>query len=255
MALRPDWCDPDAYRHLVNLDRSAWIWEWLRRDPAYQEQARASARHPHANSDPSASPDSRAWGLHRFCDPVADAVHARPMWTAAFSPYVLRVAVPGAGCPILPGDRLLITRMTDIAERGLEHLLISDGYSSLRLDCEEDCSRRVAGAEFRIAVPTGFAGKMAAMGQVLALIRTGRLVAADPLTPARSARLTRLLRISDALAADAPQRAIAAHLFGNAAGATRWRVEHPTVRLQVQRLVRNARDMAAGGYRDLFERG
>jgi hypothetical protein len=31
----PDWRDPEQYRHLLDLDRAGWAWEWLRRNPDY----------------------------------------------------------------------------------------------------------------------------------------------------------------------------------------------------------------------------
>ncbi len=32
---RPDWRDFEQYRHLLDLDRAGWAWEWLRRRPDY----------------------------------------------------------------------------------------------------------------------------------------------------------------------------------------------------------------------------
>lgn len=32
----PDWRDAGQYRHLLDLDRSGWAWEWLRRHTAYK---------------------------------------------------------------------------------------------------------------------------------------------------------------------------------------------------------------------------
>lgn len=34
----PDWRDADQYRHLLDLDRAGWAWEWLRRHDAYEGQ-------------------------------------------------------------------------------------------------------------------------------------------------------------------------------------------------------------------------
>jgi hypothetical protein len=57
-----------------------------------------------------------------------------------------------------------------------------------------------------------------------------------------------LLRTSDALEAGACQREIAEHLLGRDAAEPRWRIEAPTLRSRAQRLVRQARWLAAGGY-------
>lgn len=32
---RPDWRDVEQYRHLLDLDRAGWAWEWLRRHREY----------------------------------------------------------------------------------------------------------------------------------------------------------------------------------------------------------------------------
>ena len=61
-----------------------------------------------------------------------------------------------------------------------------------------------------------------------------------------------MLRASDALAAGAAQREIAAVLLNAEAEVERWRVIAPTLRARAQRLVRAARRMAAGGYRSLL---
>lgn len=62
-----------------------------------------------------------------------------------------------------------------------------------------------------------------------------------------------MLRAHDAMASGATQREIAAKLLSVEAEEARWRVSVPTVRSRVQRLVRNTRAMAAGGYLSLLE--
>jgi hypothetical protein len=58
-----------SYRHLLELDRAGWAWEWLRRNPNFVSAD--SARRPCSEigksivltSDPSGS-DLMRWGLH-----------------------------------------------------------------------------------------------------------------------------------------------------------------------------------------------
>jgi hypothetical protein len=64
-----------------------------------------------------------------------------------------------------------------------------------------------------------------------------------------------LLRTWDGLAAGADQRQLAEVLLSRSAGGPRWRAREPSVRSQVQRLVRSARAFAAGGYRVLLAGG
>ena len=36
----PDWRDEEQYRHMLDLDRAGWAWEWVRRSPDYAENLR-----------------------------------------------------------------------------------------------------------------------------------------------------------------------------------------------------------------------
>jgi hypothetical protein len=40
MPARPDWRDEAQYRHLLDVDRPGWAWEWLRRKPGYVKEER-----------------------------------------------------------------------------------------------------------------------------------------------------------------------------------------------------------------------
>ena len=61
------------------------------------------------------------------------------------------------------------------------------------------------------------------------------------------------LSAHDALAAGADQREIAAVLLSIDAAEPRWRNRSPSLRSQVQRLVRGARRMGSGGYVELLQ--
>jgi hypothetical protein len=37
---KPDWRDEAQYRHLLDVDRPGWAWEWLRRSPDYVQDER-----------------------------------------------------------------------------------------------------------------------------------------------------------------------------------------------------------------------
>lgn len=47
----PDWRDVGQYRHLLDLDRAGWAWEWLRRHDAYDGE-RAEQQPPEADQAP-----------------------------------------------------------------------------------------------------------------------------------------------------------------------------------------------------------
>jgi len=70
----PDWRDAEQYRHMLDLDRAGWAWEWLRRNPDYAEgeqnkppgePGRKALTHPEILSAPVSESASR-WGLC-FC--------------------------------------------------------------------------------------------------------------------------------------------------------------------------------------------
>lgn len=41
--LRPDWRDPESYKHLQKLFRAGWAWEWLKRNPEFIAACRQTA--------------------------------------------------------------------------------------------------------------------------------------------------------------------------------------------------------------------
>lgn len=247
-----DWRDRSAYDALLGQDRSGWAWEWLRRDPAYRRPA--MRRLAAFGTSPVSDAGAARWGLHRFEDPRKGAAGARPIWKAQLLPRVVMLAASPATGP----DSFDLERFRDLAtlaagECGGEHWLIADGRRSLRLDVTSGTLLR--GPVHLTCSLAGFRSLEAKIGgleQFLELWRTGQLRRRGELTRARAARLARSLRVRDALAAGATQRDIAEALFDPSVRHTRWRIEQPTVRLQVQRLVRSARTMVAGGYQHIL---
>lgn len=248
----PDWKDADAYAPLLSADRSLHAWEWLRRGQAYRAAARGAL-----SVDRAADGREGAgrWGLHRFEPPERTVPDARPLWRRELWPSVLQAAA------VINGsieDRFDLDRFARFAtlvtgEGGAEHLLLSDGRRAIRLDVAEGTLRSgPVMLRYRLAGLAGLDAPLLALRQLLALWRAGDFSRALHPPERRAARWVLLLRASDALAADASQREIAARLLGAAAGERRWRVEAPSLRSRAQRLVRQARRMAAGGYRELL---
>jgi len=90
--------------------------------------------------------------------------------------------------------------------------------------------------------------------QLLVLWRTGQPSRRLHPREAKSRRWILMLRVHDGLASGASQRELAERLLSREAAAPRWRVHAPSVRSSIQRLVRDASRMAAGGYLSLLER-
>jgi hypothetical protein len=244
----PDWRDAAAYAPLQAADRGVLAWEWLRRVDGYRAAAHAAARH-----DPRAAGD---WGLVRFESPDVAAPKARPLWTAAAYDAVLLAAVI-AGAQRQRGADLarLGAMVTVVRMPACEHLLLSDGWRAIRLDLEPGAPRAgPAQLVFRLEGPPRLAAPLRALRQLEALLRRRRFVRALHPSEPRARREVLLLRTADALADGATQRAIAAALLHPAAARPGWRDERPELRLQAQRLVRDARERLQGGYRDLLRR-
>jgi len=254
----PDWRDEEAYRELLPLERAGFAWEWLRRNRVYREAA--STAHPN-DRPPSlgrvrdAHAAAAHWGLHAFESPDRNALAARPVWHSAVHSLVLEASAESVGPRV--EDAFDLVRFATLAtlvrhERG-EHLLLSDGVRSLRLDLIG--ASLVSGPvrlHYRL---TGFSGldrSLLVLRQLLALWASGTFQTSLYPPWTKAARAILLLRTHDALTAGVSQREIAATLLSREAREDRWRIEAPTLRSRVQRLVRGARALAGDGYLSLL---
>lgn len=247
----PDWRDAAAYEPLLEADCSLIAWEWLRRDPGYRE---AAARAVEAGGRPGLSEPPERWGLHRFEPPNLAVPEARPVWSAGRHPFVLPVRAEPS--PPDPDSFLLETVRrfaTLVIEPAGERLLLSDGYRCIRMD--------VGGASLLsgpVRLSYRLSGMEAAKSALPVLQRflafaTGVAWPRShfPACP-RARKLVLLLRVCDALQHGADQRTIAGELLSARAAELRWRLNAPSLRSQVQRLVRAARSMASGRFWNLL---
>lgn len=246
-----DWRDGSAYAALLLADRSIIAWEWLRRDAAYRHAAlRASGRE---GSGGAASPEH--WGLHAFEDPDRAAPAARPLWSASLYPAVL--AATAAAAPSV-ADAFDLERLGGLAtlirsEAGAEHVLLTDGLRTIRLDVlEGSISSSPVELRYLIAGLGSAELPLLTLRRLIALCRTGRFSRSLHPPEAKARRWLLMLRAHDALAAGAGQREIAAELLSRTAREARWRSEAPSLRSQAQRLVRGARLLVRGGWRTLL---
>lgn len=247
-----DWRDAAAYAPLLAADRSIFAWEWLRRDPGYRAAAERALQGSNDSDDEPLAPEH--WGLHSFEPPDQPAPFARPVWSADIYSLVLEVK---AGQPTEASDSIDVARLGGCArlvtsDAG-EHLLISDGLRTIRLDVlTGTMACGPARLRYRLAGLASAERPLLTLRRLLALSRTGRFASSLHPREARARRWVLMLRAHDALAAGASQREIAALLLSGEAGEPRWRSRSPSLRLQVQRLVRGARRMASNGYLELL---
>lgn len=187
------------------------------------------------------------------------APDARLLWLAELDPTTLSVtASPSDASDPDHVDLAMLapwlTLVTDLA--GQEHAVLSDGRHHLRID--------VAGGSLGAGGPVvlhyhirGVATaepKLLTLRRLIDLCRHRRfashLFPADP----RIDRWLIALRVGDALRAGASHRDIAIELYGAQRVGRGWQGSAESLRLRVRRLARDARNMAAGGYRTLMRR-
>ena len=246
-SFRPDWRDAAAYAALLAADRSLLAWEWLRRDEAYRNAVRLHSGGGNAGHS-TEGPEN--WGLHAFEPPHLAIPDARPVWRADAHSYVLQVRA----VPVATGDAFELESLASLCRLvkgvdGRQHLLICDGFRSVRIDVVEGNIRQgMVGLHYLVAGFEAAEKPLLTLRRFFALLRTGHFSTSLHRVDARAGRFVLMLRAADALAGGAVQREIAAELLDPDARQERWRVRSPSLRSRVQRLVGGARSMAAGGY-------
>lgn len=203
---------------------------------------------------------TRSNGACTFAEhPDRAAPSARIIWHADLDPGTIRVvAEPADPCDpdSLRLDRIASWLAIAVDAAGHEHVVLSDGWHHIRLDVEEG---RLTGQQavllhYRLRGLESAENRLLRLRQLLDLCRHRRF--ARTLFP-RDPRIDRgleMLRVHDALSAGASQREIAEALFGSERVREDWRDGSDSLRSRVRRLVREARDMARGGYRQLMRR-
>jgi len=241
----PDWADASHYAWLFETDRSAFAWEWLRRNRPYQDAA--IGRSPD---------DARIWGLHRFEDPAEPFPIARPVWTSERHDWVVTAQAHRAGDQ--DRDVLDLARLgrfaKSIDDEGVARLLLSDGYRSIRLDISgaPPASGRLA-LSYSIYGIRRLLKPLTVLGRLRSLAMTGRFAQSLYPSAQRSRRLVLLLRAFDALEAGATHADLAYMLLAGNFERESWRIRSPSLRSRAQRLAREARRMAAGGFWTLLQ--
>jgi hypothetical protein len=237
---------------LLQAERPIFAWEWLRRLPGYRASAHRNGTRQSQRPLRALSEQSQAgrWGLHVLEDATLSAETARPIWRLDRHPFVLRACAEPFG---KDEDAFVLDRLRQFATLagppGDEHLLLSDGCRSIRVD--------VWGASLLsgpVRLKYELQGVAAAEAPLLVLQRflalaSKRTFSRSLHTPvSRARRQILLLRTWDALQEGADQRTIAAELLSGRAVEKRWRVSSPSLRSQAQRLAQDARTMANGGF-------
>lgn len=231
----PDWRDAERYRALLGADLATWAWEFGRRA-----------------GDGVQGPDGLCFAGP---GPAADPTPA-VIWRAEVD-----LAMPSViAAPAMPDDPAALDLKTlDLpviviqSASGQQHVLVCDGANRLRYSIVEGDG--LAGpAKLAMPLPALGAGaaSLASLRALIHLRDSGRLPKGSVRDGGRARRWADALRAHDARRDGASQREIAVLLYGAARVAADWASASDYMRMRVQRLVRGAETMVAGGYRAMF---
>lgn len=254
-AALPDvWPAAASYRDLDHAGPAGLAWEWLRRDPAYQAVAGTSAV---ALGDvtllePAPADCTGRWGCLAMPDASLGWTEAPVLWSAAVDASVLQVmALPVMDRQTQPFDLIgSAARATVVRGDQREHVLLGSGSGTIRLDIAG--GSLLEGPVSLMHDLSGIAGlepTLAVLRRFLDFQRTGHLTAVPPASQ-RLRRQVLALRVHDALVAGASIRDVGVMLFGVERVGDEWAGE--ALKSHCRRLIAMARDMAAGGYRELL---
>ncbi|MDR6623871.1 DNA -binding domain-containing protein [Caulobacter segnis] len=235
----PDWRRADTYRPLLRAEAAVWAWEFARRGLARDARMVDVVDPPglcYVGPGPAGDP--------------APAVLWRPDPSAAAVSVSAAPADTGHALDIAACDLpILVARIED----GDQQVLVCDGPRRLRLAViEGDILGGPVTCRLALPLPGGASAALEGLRGLVALRDTGRLPAAAPREPARAGRWLESLRAHDARRAGASHREIATLLFGEERVREDWAGRSDYMRMRVQRLLRTADRLAAGGYRGLL---
>lgn len=254
VGLRSYWRRDQAYAYLLGVERSMFAWEWLRRTEDYRLCWSRVRRAPAGRQAEAA----QLFGLAELLAPELGADRARPVWLQAADPRVvparpLVAEAEGANRFDIRTVAAWVTVVLD--EDDIEHWRIGTAARSVRLDVHEGTLLGgPTGLAYQLSGLPRLAPKLPALAELIRLAHSARPVL--KIRPEKRARRwIAELRAADALAAGARQLEIAEVLFARELATQGWRARDESLRLRVQRLVRNARarladPLAADWFRD-----
>jgi hypothetical protein len=243
---------------MTALPRTAWAWEFLRRNPDYRgDYAGHLAAAPTDNQPEHLG--ALAWCLLRFEDPANDARTANVLWQMK----ACRDVLPLAAAPMRAGTAVDTLRLpalqcrTAVYDYGVEErkevLLAQDGRS-LQLTVFGQTPLEEA-LLLTPALPVAPYNK----SRLLAVRRLADVVKHGWLRPSlyrrerQSNRLARVVQALDGWIAKAPQREIAVSLFSRDRVERDWHDPRNHLRDHVRRAVAYGRELMTTKYRRFLD--
>ena len=249
-----DWRNPDSYRWMSSLPRTAWAWEFLRRNPDYHSDYARHAGGLSSSNEPE-HVGALPWGLLRFEDPLNDARDASVLWQMK----ACRDVLPLAAAKMRPGtaaETLDLTKLkcrTAVYEFGVEErkeVLLSQDGRSLQLTVfgsvplEEALLLTPALPETRYNK-----ARLQAVRRLADVVKHGTLRPALYRRERQNARLARVVQALDGWLDKASQRDIAMALFSRERVEHDWQDPRNHMRDHVRRAVSYGRELMCSRYR------
>jgi len=203
---------------------------------------------------------SPAHGGYTFAEhPEVMASGANLIWCARIDPGALEVeAYPAAAGDIDAFDPVGLERWLSLVpgERGQEHAVLSDGLRRIRLDViAGSLTRGPVLLHYRLAGTASLRPRMLPLRRLLALCTHRRFVQSLFPPDPRVERWIETLRVHDAVADGASISEIVEVLFGTERVRQDEARGSDSLKSRVRRMARDARSLAAGGYRLLMRGG
>jgi hypothetical protein len=249
------WRDVENYAYVSALPPAGCAWEFLRRNPNYQEAWRTFDSK--ANRSSALESDPAVFGLVRFESPKRDARLANVFWHSSMSCEVLPVIAsklePAYRYARFSLDELQCRTIVQHGRAGEQHILFAEDGRFFQLEVQGLRTIETARLTIEIVLsPRLVAARVQALKRFADMVTHRRLRPSLYRPERRASRWMMALQAFDAMQAGASHRQIAGALFGETVVREDWSGRSDYLRLRVQRLLRFADKLVNGGYRDLL---
>lgn len=238
MPYRSLWSQESAYDYWDDLPLEGLAWEFLRRNSDYQTTYK------------SGSCDASAWGLRIPANPDNTALDVPVHWAPSLTSSEL--VISSLPLPTTPQTVRLDAPQTRDGEDATFGI-IGVGASELRLSFIDASSPPDAALCVVIPLDSNLPDRIESLQRLWRILHN-RPAPDQRISRDKRRRLQHIARASDGRAQGASSREIATELFGEGRVETQdWRTS--SLRYTTLRLLRDGKDMIAGGYRDLLHSG
>ncbi|MFT3967409.1 MAG: DUF2285 domain-containing protein [Sphingobium sp.] len=255
MAETFDWRSPDSDHAFAEHGRSAFAWEFLRRNPAYRQQRAALLAQVQGGKLRRSRMETalaRCWGVIAAPDPD-ETDPQQVLWRVDLDPACIPLLPALRGAGLAGGFRLDLKRLPHrwSGPLGRYHASV-DGRIRVWLASD----RENASLAVLLPIDTALPARVQAAMQLAPHPRALRCLSYNRLTAFQRWRLPRLIRALDGHMQGATSRQIGAAIFGlDIAALPRVLWSCHSARKQIARLVRGGMALRDGGYLLLLRGG